>query len=344
MNRALLTRPVAPVGSATVAPAPLGILSRAVDAALEISVVGSFTRVGYGVRHRLGRWDATPMPVLDGRTVLVTGATSGIGLAAARRLARLGAAVRFLARSPERAEAARDIIAAAGGPGADVAYGLADMSDLDAVRDFAARFAADNPRLDVLVHNAGALSRDHRAAPDGTELTLASHLFGPFLLTGLLLPALRRGAPARVLTVSSGGMYTQRLDLAQLELRPDRYDGTVAYARAKRAQVALTGEWARRVPADTAVFHAMHPGWADTPGVVSGLPTFHRVMRPLLRTPDQGADTLVWLAAAAEPGGSTGGFWLDRRRRSENRLPWTRGGDARALWELCVERTGLEPL
>ena len=321
-----------------------GRLFRAVDAALEATVVGSFSRLGYEARSRLGHWEDAALPHLDGRTVLVTGATSGIGLATACRLARLGARVRFLARSPERAEAARGRIAAAGGPGADVTYGLADMSDLDGVHEFAARFCADHATLDVLVHNAGALTREYRTAPDGTEATLASHVLGPFLLTGLLLPALLRAAPARVLTVSSGGMYTQRLDPVALESGPEGYDGTVAYARAKRAQVALTGEWARRVPADAAVFHAMHPGWADTPGVVAGLPTFHRFMRPLLRTPDEGADTLVWLAAAAEPAASTGGFWLDRRRRSEHRLPWTRGGDAGALWRLCVERTGIDPV
>ena len=314
-------------------------LARGVDAVLEASVVGSFTRIGYRARSRLGHWDASPLPRLEGRTVLVTGATSGIGLAAACRLARQGATVRFLARNQQKAEAARDRIAAAGGPGADVAYGLADMSDLDSVREFAARFLVGDNGLHVLIHNAGALTRERREARDGTELTFASQVLGPFLLTTLLLPALRRAAPARVLTVSSGGMYTQRLDLAALEMGPDRYDGAVAYARAKRAQVALTGEWARRVPPAVAVFHAMHPGWADTPGVVSSLPTFHRLMRPLLRTPDQGADTLVWLASADEPGGSTGGFWLDRRRRGEHRLPWTRGGESRALWQLCVDRT-----
>jgi NAD(P)-dependent dehydrogenase (short-subunit alcohol dehydrogenase family) len=308
---------------------------------LEATVVGSFSRVGYDARSRLDGWAAADRRRdLSGHTVLVTGATSGIGLASAVRVAQLGGTVRFLARDESRAVRARARIELAAGRDVDVDYGLADMSDLDSLRAFAARLA--DTRLDALVHNAGALSRTFAEAPDGSELTFASHVLGPFLLTGLLLPALHRARPARVITVSSGGMYTQRLDLADLEMGRDGYDGKVAYARAKRAQVVLNHEWARRVPSTDVVFHAMHPGWADTPGVVSGLPGFHRVMRPLLRTPEQGADTVVWLASSPEALESTGRFWLDRRPRSEHRVPWTRGGDGEALWALCQRRTGWE--
>jgi NAD(P)-dependent dehydrogenase (short-subunit alcohol dehydrogenase family) len=319
---------------------------RFADAALEATVVGSFSRVGYQVRSSLGHWSENDGGhVLAGRTVLVTGATSGIGLAAAVRYARQGATVRFLARDETKADVARRRIADAAATEVDVAYDVADMGDFDSLRDFAARFGDANPVLDVLVHNAGALHREFRQAPDGTELTLATHVFGPFLLTGLLLPALRAGGPARVLTMSSGGMYTERFDPADLEMDRGGYDGTVAYARAKRAQVTLNREWARRIPMSEACFHAMHPGWVDTPGVESGLPTFHRVMRPLLRTPDQGADTAVWLASDPAAVRSSGDFWHDRRRRSEHRLPWTRNAeDPSVLWDLCVQRTGLDPM
>lgn len=145
-----------------------------------------------------------------------------------------------------------------------------------------------------------------------------------------------------MITVSSGAMYPPRLDLAALEMDRDSYDGKVAYARAKRAQVVLNHEWARRVPSNEIMFHAVHPGWVDTPGVVSGLPGFHRVMQPLLRGPEQGADTVVWPASTDESLRSTGSFWLHRRRRSEHRVPWTSGGDGAALWVLCHQRTGWE--
>lgn len=320
-------------------------MARLVDAALEATVVGSFSRVGCQVRSSLERWsEGDASRSLAGRTVLVTGATSGIGLAAAVRHARLGASVRFLARDEAKAEAARRRIAEAAA-GGDVAYDLADMGDFDAVRSFATRFTAANPVLDVLVHNAGALNRDFRQAPDGSELTLATHVLGPFLLTGLLLPVLRADSPARVLTMSSGGMYTQRFAPAELEMDAVNYDGTVAYARAKRAQVVLNREWARRVPIGELSFHAMHPGWVDTPGIESGMPAFHRLMRPLLRTPDQGADTAVWLASDPEALRSSGDFWHDRRRRAEHRLPWTRSAEnPTVLWDLCVRRTGYGPM
>jgi NAD(P)-dependent dehydrogenase (short-subunit alcohol dehydrogenase family) len=170
---------------------------------------------------------------------------------------------------------------------------------------------------------------------DGHERTFATHVLGPFLLTTLLLPRLRR-----VVTMSSGGMYTQRFSLDDVEMGPDGWSGSTAYARAKRAQVVLNGEWARRVPPSQVVFHAMHPGWVDTPGLATGLPGFARLARPLLRTPDDGADTAVWLAGSAEALASSGDLWLDRRRRSEHRVPWTRGGDDPALlWDRCVTRT-----
>ena len=320
----------------------MSALSEGVDTLLEATVVGSFSRMGYGARRRLEHWPpAGPRQCLAGRTVLVTGATSGIGLRVAVRVAQLGASVRFLARDEAKAEDAQARIMKAAGNDADVSFGLADVSDFEALRRFAAQFAVANPRLDVLVHNAGALSREYRQAPDGTELTVAAQVLGPFLLTGLLLPMLRGAAPGRVVTVSSGGMYTQRFALDDLEMDRSNYDGTVAYARAKRAQVVLNREWARRVPVGEVVFHAMHPGWVDTPGVESSLPTFHRLMRPLLRTPDQGADTIVWLASDPAPLAATGGFWHDRSRRREHHLPWTRGhDDGPGLWEWCAARTG----
>lgn len=312
-----------------------------VDKMLEATVVGSFSRIGYGVRNRLGHWHEPPS--MKGKAVLVTGATSGLGHEVATRLASLGASVRFVARNEQKARDARRAIVDTS-ENYDVSYAIADLADLDSVRDVAGRLADECESLDVLIHNAGALTRQRQIAPDGTELTVTAQLIGPFLLTGLLLPLLSRACPARVVTVSSGGMYSQRFDLDRLEMGPDDYDGVIAYARAKRAQLVLNHEWARRVDPSTVVFHAMHPGWADTPGVRSSLPGFHRVMRPLLRSPRQGADTIVWLSSASEVANESGCFWLDRRRRWEHKLPWTRPADAAAdqtrLWAWCVMHSG----
>jgi NAD(P)-dependent dehydrogenase (short-subunit alcohol dehydrogenase family) len=137
-------------------------------------------------------------------------------------------------------------------------------------------------------------------------------------------------------------MYTQRLRVEGLQSTVGKFDGPRVYARTKRAQVILTELWARRLAGTGVVVHSMHPGWADTPGVASSLPGFHRLTEPLLRSPEQGADTIVWLGAAAEPGESSGGFWHDRRRRPAHRVPWTRETpeDRERLWRECERLTG----
>ncbi len=255
--------------------------------------------------------------------MLVTGARSGLGLATAVGVARAGATVRFVARNEERSHRAVESIRRAV-PGADVGFDLADMGEPAQVGALAGRFASEYDRLDVLVHNAGALARSYARNTAGTELTVAAQLVTPFLLTGLHLPLLRPASPSRVIQVSSGGMYTQRFDLAAPEMGPSDFDGTVASARVKRAQLVLLHEGVRRAGSTGVAFDGMHPGWADTPGIRSGLPGFATVMRPLLRSPEKGADTAIWLAAAPEEVISTGRFWLDRHPRWEHKVPWTR--------------------
>jgi dehydrogenase/reductase SDR family protein 12 len=326
--------------------------ARLADELLEASVLGSFSRLGIELRARLLPEFAAARPLdLTGRRVVITGATSGIGLAAATELAGRGAAVHFLARSRPRAERARSQIAAATGRTA-VSFGLGDLEDLDSVRRFAEEYTAAHSRLDVLIHNAGAMNPEYRAGAAGLELTVASQVLAPFALTRLLLPALRAprpaaAAPARVITVSSGGMYTQRLDPAALLEPPARYRGARAYAQAKRAQVALSAEWARRVPAAEVAFHALHPGWVATPGIAAALPRFDHLMRPLLRTPEQGADTIAWLAGADPAALGSGAFWHDRRRRPTRRLPGTRDATPDAatwLWDWLAARAPGPPL
>jgi dehydrogenase/reductase SDR family member 12 len=151
-----------------------------------------------------------------------------------------------------------------------------------------------------------------------------------------MMPVLLAAAPSRVITFSSGGMYTQRLDPATLQLTASHYRGVTAYAKAKRAQVALSREWARRLAGSGVAFHAMHPGWVGTPGIAAALPGFHRLAAPLLLSPEQGADTIAWLATAPPGQLGSGRFWHDRRPRPEHLLPWTREKDpaaARELWD-----------
>ena len=189
-----------------------------------------------------------------------------------------------------------------------------------------------------MVDNAGAMFPERSVAPDGIEATLATMVVGPFALIAGLLPLLRGTGQARVVAVTSGGMYAQPLDLDDLAWARRPWSGTRAYAQAKRAQVALIREWARRVSPDEVAFSAMHPGWAATPGLAASLPGFSRLMGPLLRTPDDGADTAIWLAADPAAAGETGRLFLDRRARPFDRAPQTRltGADRRRLWDLVV--------
>ena len=233
--------------------------------------------------------------------------------------------------------------------GAGVERAVLDIVDTDAVDVFALLVASRHERIHGLVHAAGALFPTYQSAPDGSELTVATAVLAPFRLTWLLSPLLRRSGDANIVTLSSGGMYTQPFVLARLEMPPGEYRGTTAYAGAKRAQVVLSHEWARRWGGDGLASYAAHPGWVDTPGLASGLPSFAK-LGPLLRTPAQGADTVVWLASgeARRPSLSdplVEGFLHDRRRRSEHHLPWTvRVADATEgvrLWEWCQSRTNL---
>jgi len=320
------------------------MIADVVDAALEASVVGSFTRLGFAVRRRLDAW--TPLDGLDraGRVVVITGGTSGLGLYTAEALARMGATVELVARDATKAESVCAGLRERTGNAA-IGYVLADVGCLADVRRASAELLAKHPRIDVLIHNAGALDATYGVTAEGIEQTVAAHVVGPFLLTGLLLPALTPGpsGPPRVLWVTSGGMYSEPLSLERVEMKPDRYDGTVAYARAKRAQVTLAAMWAARLPG--VIVQTMHPGWADTPGVARSLPTFRRVVGRALRSPAEGADTLVWLAVDdGPPLASTGELWLDRRPRALHWTAKTRASDTpaarEALWAWAVARSG----
>lgn len=306
-----------------------GWLGGLVDAALDRSIVFSFDRTGY-LRHK-ERFRPADLDVdLSGRIVLVTGANSGIGLATATALASLKAEVWLLCRNPERGELAAEGIRSVTGS-KSVRVETLDVSSLAGVRAFAVRFP--RPRVDVLVNNAGVLPDARLLTDEGLELTLATNLVGPYLLTELLRERLHASSDPRVVTVSSGGMYTQRLDVAALEAPGSgTFDGVAAYARTKRAQVVLNELWAADDPRVT--YAAMHPGWADTPAVRTSLPRFRAITKGILRSPAEGADTVTWLAAASSVKGRTGLFWFDREPVPTHLLAWTR--------ETAAEREALE--
>jgi NAD(P)-dependent dehydrogenase (short-subunit alcohol dehydrogenase family)/peroxiredoxin len=304
------------------------------------TIVFSFDRNGFLI-HSLS-FDPDDLDVdLSERRCLVTGANSGIGYETALALADLGAEVVLLCRSQERGEDAATRIREQTGNGR-VSVEQVDMSELASVRAAAARLAT-RP-IDVLVHNAGVLPDERSLTSDGLELTFATHVVGPFLLTKLLRGALEKSDDARVIWVSSGGMYTRALEVDDPNWDEREYDGVAAYAETKRAQVVLAELFAEALRDSDVVVNAMHPGWADTPAVRSSLPRFHRITRWILRTPAEGADTVVWLAAAERARGWTGKFFFDRTPRRTQLLPFTREPqEARdALWQLCEQTSAIE--
>jgi NAD(P)-dependent dehydrogenase (short-subunit alcohol dehydrogenase family) len=311
------------------------------DRALEASVVGSFSKIGFAARSALGL--LPPLGErLDGRACWVTGASSGLGLTTALGLARLGAAVRLVVRDAGRGAEAKERIERETGA-ADVRVETCDISSLTSVRALAARIEERDDPVHVLVHNAGVLPPVRSETPEGIELTFATNVLGPFLLTELLLGRLRACAPARVLFVTSGGMYTQRLAVDDLQSAEGPFVGSTAYSRSKRAEMVLCEEWASRLRGSGIVVHAMHPGWSDSPGIRDALPGFSRVIGPILRTPAEGVDTLLWLASASEPAATSGQLWPDRRARPLHRLARTRESavERRSLLEQCAALAGL---
>ncbi len=324
----------------------MNVASRALDRALDCTVAPGFSSVGIRLRERL--WTEPVEPgALGGRDVAVTGASSGIGEAACELLARVGARVHMVVRDAERGEMARARVVRRLGPASPSAPSPlvheCDVSDLDSVRSLAARLPREAPALTGLIHNAGVLTQRRERSAQGYELTLATAVLGPFLLTRLLIGELVRGASSRVVFVSSGGMYTSRLRVDDLQLESVPFDGPRVYSHAKRAQVILARQFAERFDGRGVGFHSMHPGWADTPGLERSLPRFHRLVRPFLRTPTEGADTAAWLVASSQPDRHPGAFWHDRRPRPDRRLPHTaeRSGDEARLWEEACELTGL---
>jgi dehydrogenase/reductase SDR family protein 12 len=339
--------------SAALPTPPKGLPAGLVDGLLEASIIGSFTRVGFVTRRRVAHWSEPPR--LDGKVILITGASSGIGRAVAVSLARLGADLLLIGRDEERLASSHRAAASTRGGGRILPTSV-DLVDARAVSTFAEGVVGSESRLDGLVHCAGAMFADYRTAADGTELTVSTHVVAPFRLSLLLAPLLFTTPWSVIVTVSSGGMYTQRFNLDDLVLPPADYRGVTAYARAKRAQVVLAREWDRRWRHEGVASYAMHPGWVATPGLSTSLPAIAR-LGPLLRTPTEGADTAVWLVAggqwepekaedwASRPAEPSGGIWLDRRRRREYYVPTTyrrpaqRRRDGEALWAWCTART-----
>lgn len=281
------------------------------------------------------------MKTMAGKVVLVTGATSGIGHATACALAADGAELILWCRDASRAEASRAaIVRATGNPNVNLV--LADLASQADIRRGAAEVLERFSRLDVLVNNAGVVLTERRESPDGVEAMLATNHLAPFLLTHLLRERLIQSAPARVITVASSTLWLGRIRFDDLQSLRD-YNGYQLYATTKLMNVLFTRELARQLEGTGVVANAMHPGSVRT-NISPPDGTFVRwlgnLARPLMLSPERGADTIVWLASAPAGGRATGAYFV---RRKVGFLP-PAARDARLgqrLWEASARLTGL---
>ena len=279
---------------------------------------------------------------MGGKTVLITGGTSGIGKASAVALAAMGANVVVVGRNPERGEAALEDIRAQS-HSESVELILADLSVQSEVRRLADEFLEIHDRLDVLANNAGLVQSKRTQTPDGIETTLAINHLAPFLLTNLLLDRLKQSTPSRVITVSSEAQRWGKIDFDDMQ-STRKYRGFPVYGTTKLANVMFTYELAERLKGTFVTANCLHPGGVGTnfgKNNAGPMALFFRVAKPFMRTPEQGADTLIWLSSSSDVEGVSGKYFSDRKEieaQKGARDPAVR----RRLWEISEELTGLK--
>lgn len=270
----------------------------------------NFTKSGFIEHSKRFRPEDMEIP-MEGKNVIVTGANSGIGYATAEGLASRGATVYMVCRDQGRGEAALSKIQSSTG-NSNVHLEVCDLSSVNEIKSFAARFSSKDVPLHVLINNAGLIEPKRIVTSEGYELNFAVNVLGTYAVTELMLPLLEKAAPdAKVITVASGGMYTSPLT-EDLQFSEANFDGVTQYARNKRVQVAVTEKWADKYKNKGVGFYAMHPGWAETPGVAKSLPDFSEKLSGKLRSSEEGADTVIWLALQPKEKLVPGAFYFDR--------------------------------
>jgi NAD(P)-dependent dehydrogenase (short-subunit alcohol dehydrogenase family) len=278
---------------------------------------------------------------MKGKVCVVTGATSGIGKAAATALARQGAQVVLVGRDRGRAEAAATGMGAVSTVPPKVE--IADLTSMEQVRALAGRLTSLE-RIDVLINNAGLVLGERRVTRDGFEHVFAVNHLAPFLLTNLLLPKLTGSAPARVVTVTSDAHTAASLDLDDLSLEHG-WNSWRSYSNSKLANILFTRELARRLDGTGVTANCAHPGVVRTGFGRESRPLLRfglTLARPFLLSPERGADTIVYLASSPDVAGETGGYYVKRQRREPSAAARDDAA-ARKLWDISEKMTGLTP-
>jgi len=276
---------------------------------------------------------------MQGKTVVITGATSGIGAIAARRLAEKGARIVIVARDRSRAEETLRELRTANAAQAHTAF-YADLARLGEMKRVAAQIAAAEPKIDVLMNNAGLTATRNQRTEDGLELMFATNHLSYFVLTHLLLERLRAAGAARIVSTASDAHRRGRLDFERLQ----EQKGMAGYGTTKLCNVLFTRELARRLAGSAVTANCLHPGFVATRfgdnaggAMRAGLAIAKRLFA---LSPEEGAKTMVYLASSAEVAGQSGGYY-DRCAPAEPSRQAQSDEDARRLWELSAQITGV---
>ena len=298
-------------------------------------------RVGTG-RHRKRRGVVKGVSSSVGKTVVVTGATSGIGEVAARVLAERGARVFVVARNEEKAKATVSSIRERTG-NEDVDYLLCDFASQKQIRDLATTFQKKYDRLDVLVNNAGAFFATRGEASGGLERTWAVNHLGYFLLTRLLLDTLQRSAPARIVNVASNAHQRAEIHFEDVNLAKN-YSGWRAYGQSKLANIMFTYALARRLEGTGVTVNALHPGFVATNIGANSIPVVGSLIKRVInltagKTPEEGAETVAYLAASPEVEGVTGEYFVDCKPVASSPVSYDENAQEK-LWELSERAIG----
>jgi NAD(P)-dependent dehydrogenase (short-subunit alcohol dehydrogenase family) len=268
---------------------------------------------------------------VKGKTVVITGANSGIGFATATGLARLGATVIMACRDKGRGEEARnDIISTTGNPLVELL--LVDLASQQSIREAVASFKARRDRLDVLINNAAVFKFTRAASPDGPELMFATNHLGPFLLANLLLDVLRASAPARVLTVTAPSTVPLDFDDLQGE---KKFSAAQAFGASKMCNLLFTYELARRMEGTGVTANAIHPGLAKSNLMKEANPIMRWAVNLMSGAPEKAAETPIYLASAPEVATVSGQFFRDKKPINSNAYSHDRAMQNR-LWEISA--------
>lgn len=305
-----------------------------------------FTKKGYNNAAKAKDWEVISDWDFNGKSFMITGANSGLGYSASKFCASRGGVVHMICRNKEKGEKAREEIMSDTKNNC-VYLHVCDISRPKEIKECVEKFEKEGLPLDVLINNAGVMLDKKEKTPDNLDETFATNTLPTFLLTILLIPTLKKSKSPRVITVSSGGMLTEKLVTRENYDTQKEWSGRTAYARTKRHQLALNELFAEKYTKETGIgFYAMHPGWAETPAVITAMPSFYETFKKKLRTPEQGADTMLWLAGTQnlDPQKQSGEFFRDRQIEIKHFcISDTKYSkeEAEDLWKWCSEASGL---